>query len=396
MAPPFTIEHSNEDWNHEQEDVVHFCFLVHGHRGLSKDLSYLQAVMQSLSEREKRKRYQKDGMVHDIVVHSAVCNEGKTTDGVARGGQRLVDEMLSVITETMQNRTSTTVTISVVGNSLGGIYGRYAIAKLARENLHFNIFCTTATPHLGVSKHTYLPLPRSAEIGVAHAMGNTGKDLFRLNNLMKDMATSPEYILPLGAFRKRIAYANAFGTDFPVPAETAAFLSDQSTYPHHFVVENDVVVDEGGLVIARLHTPPSDDVDMHEIAKEHTDELVQMSTALDALGWKKVFVDIRKEIPIKIPMGRRISQSDSGSEEESSLDNLRRKKVVESRDLATAVKLDSSEGLHLPMGHNMIVAFSRSRISTLVNKGGRPVVDALARELVEDIFSWREEEKIAQ
>lgn len=399
LAPPFTIEHSNEDWNHEQEDVVHFCFLVHGHRGLSRDLSYLQAVMQSLSEREKRKRYQKDGMVHDIVVHSAVCNEGKTTDGVACGGQRLVDEMLSVITEKMQGRTSTTVTISVVGNSLGGIYGRYAIARLARENLHFNIFCTTATPHLGVSKHTYVPLPRSAEIGVAHAMGNTGKDLFRLNNLMKDMATTPEYILPLGAFRKRIAYANAFGTDFPVPAETAAFLSDQSTYPHHFIVENDVVVDEGGLVIAILHTPPasSDDVDIGAIATEqHTDELVQMSTALDALGWKKVFVDIRKEIPIKIPMGRRNSQSDSGSEaEETSLDNLRRKKVVASRDLATAIKLDSSEGLHLPMAHNMIVAFSRSRISTFVNKGGRPIVDALAKELVEDIFSWNEEVKTA-
>jgi hypothetical protein len=400
LAPPFAIEHPNDEWNHDQLDVVHFCFLVHGHRGLSKDLSYLQAVMQSLSEQEKRKRYKQDGLVHDIIVHPAVCNEGKTTDGVANGGQRLVDEMMSVIRQEMKHRKSKSVTVSIVGNSLGGIYGRYAIAKLAREqNLHFNIFCTTATPHLGVSKHTYISLPRSAEIGVAHAMGNTGKDLFRLNDLMKNMATTPEYTVPLGSFRQRIAYANAYGTDFPVPAETAAFLSDRSTYPHHFVVDNDVVVDEGGLVIARLHTPPLHDLEQYEIETDDTDELVQMSTALDSLGWKKVFVDIRKEIPIKFTMGRRSSQGDSGSDEDAcNLDNLRRKKVVESRDLATAIKLDSSEGLHLPMGHNMIVAFSRSRISTYMNKGGRPVVDALAKELVQDIFAWKEvdEKKVAR
>jgi hypothetical protein len=75
------------------------------------------------------------------------------------------------------------VTVSVVGNSLGGIYSRYAVAKLASQDeldyeLHFNIFCTTATPHLGISRHTYFPLPRSAENMVANAMGNTGKDLY--------------------------------------------------------------------------------------------------------------------------------------------------------------------------------------------------------------------------
>jgi hypothetical protein len=62
------------------------------------------------------------------------------------------------------------------------------------------------------------------------------------------------------------------------------------------------------------------------------------------------------------------------------------------------MKLDSSEGLYLPMGHNMIVAFSRSSIRTYMNKGGRPVVDALAKEVVEDIFSWKEvdEKKMAR
>jgi hypothetical protein len=39
----------------------------------------------------------------------------------------------------------------------------------------------------------------------------------------------------------------------------------------------------------------------------------------------------------------------------------------------------------------MMVAFSQSCISTFINKGGRPIVDALANELVEGIFSWKEE-----
>jgi|AntRauTorckE5430_2_1112549.scaffolds.fasta_scaffold05306_4 hypothetical protein len=50
------------------------------------------------------------------------------------------------------------ITVSLIGNSLGGLYSRYAIAKLSEESdvidrefllsggkikAHFNIFCTT-------------------------------------------------------------------------------------------------------------------------------------------------------------------------------------------------------------------------------------------------------------
>jgi len=168
--------------------LLRVCMYMHiltyiAHSLLLQDLSYLQAVMQSLAEQEKRKHFEENGIVQDIILHSAVCNEGKTTDGVMLGGQRLVEEMICVIKEEMETRSSSTVTVSMVGNSLGGIYSRYAIAKLAQSDelpydLHYNIFCTTATPHLGISRHTYLPLPRSAENVVAHAMGDTGKDLY--------------------------------------------------------------------------------------------------------------------------------------------------------------------------------------------------------------------------
>ena len=57
---------------------------------------------------------------------------------------------------------------------------------------------------------------------------------FRITNIIKAMCTSTKFLKPLRAFRKRIAYANAYDTDFPVPLQTAAFLNHESTYPHYF------------------------------------------------------------------------------------------------------------------------------------------------------------------
>lgn len=567
LEPPFSCQ-VNLTSHLESPDVTHFCFLLHGHRGLSKDLTYMQIRMQQVAAAEKSKKLggQSDGEesqstppsptcsirqdtaaasqeesaaaaassdgspVHDMVVHNSVCNEGKTTDGIRNAGDRLVNEMRQVIEDEMTKRhpeleaylkallasekqqeeedekeplsspssvestTSTSqkeevpkvydITISILGNSLGGLYGRYAIAKLierhcvleprtdcwildGRFRLHLNIFCTTATPHLGVSRHTYVKLPRTAEIGVAHTMGTTGKDLFRLNDLLYSMATSPAYLQPLSKFRKRVAYANAYGTDFAVPASTAAFLSENSTYPHYIVETNTtktstrlladgttttIVQDEndvashGGLVIATLYTPAQPDGNVEEDddddegeflngdieensnasstslnshkSGDQEDELDQMSRSLDRLGWKKVFVDIRRELPgADFPksfwkFGQQSSdasdESDTNTEEAAAtassssssssrnpIPNLQslqlQNRVVESREVAAAVASPMDNRVALPLGHNMIVAFSRSRLLTFLNKGGRPIVDALAQELVEEIFTWDQE-----
>lgn len=475
--------------------VTHFCFLVHGHRGFSKDLSYLQHKMEQVASKTRRRRRKelrrqagdttvdvngitstttttpratsttspipeqtsstlsgtattvnedKDKFVpsYDLVVHSVTCNERKTDDGVAAGGTRLVEEILHVLRLEMMLRGPSNgklqiITISMLGNSLGGIYSRYAMSELVelcertgdggyildgKFLLYFNVFCTTATPHLGIAGHTFIPIPRTAEIGVAHALGNTGKDLFRLNDLMKRMATEGKFVAPLRAFRKRIAYANAYGTDFPVPLQTAAFLSKSSTYPHHFVEdsqdEDRLVVDDNGLVIATLHTPPQHQYDSSSdrspcvteeecfVDDEENDELVEMSRSLDSLGWKKVFIDVRKEIPkITLPKAlvRRTNstnvtnttetssgESDGDDNSKELIHQLKERGVVSSKDVAAALTkpLFFDEKFHWPMGHNMIVAFSRGPISAYINRGGRPVVDNLANELVHTIFSW--------
>lgn len=257
-------------------------------------------------------------------------------------------------------------------------------------------------------------------MGIGLALGDTGRDLFRMNDLMETMATCPTFLEPLRSFRKRVAYANAYGTDFPVPAQTAAFLCPTSDYPHHFVDGEDdwdrAVVDENedddNLIVATLHTRPADPSSAAE-EKHADDDIARMSHSLDSLGWKKVFVDIRGEIPVGVSLPRRLLRSLDGSDEqgdssrgENVVDDdgergaapcpvraLRGKKgpAVESRDVANAMSMTKHGRVTLPVGHNMICAFSRSRLSSLINRGGRPVMDGLASELVEDILSWKAE-----
>jgi Putative serine esterase (DUF676) len=492
--------------------TIHFCFLVHGHRGHSRDLSYVQAVMRRWASLQEASSSQR------CVVHSVRCNEKKTDDGVVAGGKRLMEEMVQVIRETCPPRrieSATTlqkVTISLWGNSLGGLYARYALSLLSETctvqsaaphcwvlddtyEIYLNVFCTTATPHLGISGHTFVALPRRAEIGLATAMGETGRDLFRLNSILYDMATQSSYVQPLSLFQKRICYANAYGTDFPVPASTAAFLSELSTVPHYFADdEDDATLDEASLVqIATLYTTPAfhKNSDRDAPIAPRTDatitssdmELAQMSVSLDSLGWKKVFVDMRKEVPhIVLPKSliRRSSSNmaanadiketktnvtttttassvtssteseRSSSEEEDDvvagdqskiaskskarpyIEPIHRLKkrfsksnpdscslILSSKDVAAAVSASallvtpsttaSNDGeksrsmnslhaeeedennyatIHWPLGHNMIVAFSRSRWSAHMNKAGRPIVDGLAKEIVNDIFAF--------
>jgi hypothetical protein len=40
----------------------------------------------------------------------------------------------------------------------------------------------------------------------------------------------------------------------------------------------------------------------------------------------------------------------------------------------------------------MIVAFSRSRLSSYLNRAGRPFVDGLAKDLVQDILSFSQQD----
>lgn len=194
----------------EDADVTHFLFLMHGVNGYALDLSYPEMMLKLFRDEKilqlignqqnsttaavQQRNQQPTPKRQYLVVHAATSNERKTKDGIVKGGKRLNEEMSQVITHEMKkknkrkNSTNTIkpeITISMFGNSLGGLYCRFAIAEFMKENnplmskytVKLNVFLTTATPHLGVSKQTYFPLPRTAEIGLAHTMGETGRDL---------------------------------------------------------------------------------------------------------------------------------------------------------------------------------------------------------------------------
>ena len=128
---------------------------------------------------------------------------------------------------------------------------------------------------------------------------------FRVNTLLWDMATSPKYLEPLGFFRKRIAYANAFQTDFPVPTETATFLHSMSQYPHHKISKH-----HDNKIISSFKTEKKNNTNIFSCSEERSAkdkimaDLEIMSRSLDSLGWTKTFVDLRSEIPLSINLSK--------------------------------------------------------------------------------------------
>lgn len=207
-------------------------------------------------------------------------------------------------------------------------------------------------------------------------------------------------------FRKRVAYANAFGTDFVVPTLTAAFLDEESHSLHYFDEYFEETTDEKiadevkhsidatatnnnscpavelGLVIASFHTRQGD-IQPDGSVKD----LTIMSSSLDALGWKKVFVDMRREIPfaISLPIGSNSKPSSNCPIQKLKSAN----KVVESRELAKVLSGNPSKAMiSLPLGHNAICAMSRGAVTLAMNGGGIPVVDSLATQLTNDVSSW--------
>jgi hypothetical protein len=429
-----------EESNNTRPSQLHFCFLVHGFMGNDNEMSYIetalnQAVIASSSDNEKNNQ--------KFFFHKATCNVDKTYDGIGNGGKRLAEEIKDYVKRSISHikqsqhsqkcdKATTTdsanITISFVGNSLGGLYSRYAIAELFNDRhgmkngfvihdgeedvsidgetqqqcktiqVYFNVFATTACPHLGVHRHTYITLPRFLEKASALFLGETGRDLFRLTGLLREMTLAPKYLDPLGSFRHRIAYSNAHNTDFQVPTKTAAFLCENSRYPHIFQRCDKFLTSPW---IAGIFQTKKMDKNMYEIISEYktttaehnTDEVndqIELSVSLDSLGWKKVFVDVRDLLPfsIRIPWINEKTLLEhtytKGKEksEEGCADDI----IFESRELIPFVT--ASNRLSVPLGHTTMVANSKTEFISWLNSKGRSVMDNFAIELINDMKSW--------
>lgn len=238
----------------------------------------------------------------------------------------------------------------------------------------------------------------------------------------------------------------AFGTDFQVPTNTAAFLSERSTYPHRYC---NVAEKEGLEFIASvLYTDPSDNASTcaHDTVESPSssetdteDDLLVMSRSLDALGWTKVFIDSRDGIPVPaLPKPRFMRRkpealdvraelkkfinekrtSSVGAENEGTGDelpvpeSLQRRRDQRPEDesgedtndggqderlSAAMVSLQSkelvelmnpSERIHFPLGHTVMVANSKSEAYAKINAKGKPIMNKLATDLVASISDY--------
>ena len=225
----------------QQQQQQHLIILVHGWLGNEKELLYLH---QQLEQRAPL----------NVHVHSSTCNAGKTFDGIKAGGQRLAQEILDQIQVVQQSHqqeeehnikansnVAVRPSLSLICNSLGGLYARMALGCMEIDQFHLfdpRIFCTLSTPHLGLRDNTWLH--RHLEFCVAKLLQQTGEDLFQHSNAIEEIGTAP-FLMALGRFQQRVAYANAHGTDVMVPTATAAFLA--ATDDLHTFVEQRAIVD---------------------------------------------------------------------------------------------------------------------------------------------------------
>ncbi|KAM6552822.1 hypothetical protein CsatB_013584 [Cannabis sativa] len=271
-----------EDVYNDRAKPEHLVIMVNGINGSDADWRYAAG---QFVERLPDK----------VFVHCSACNYAKLTfDGVDTMGERLAEEVLSVVSENPRMRK-----ISFVAHSLGGLVARYAIGSLYKSvpksepscinGNHLNEentntlmpslgqcqgkiaglepmnFVTVATPHLGSIGHKQLPflcglsfLEKSAPQTAHLIVGRSGKHLFLTDNddkkplllRMVNDCDDLKFISALRVFKRRVAYANA-NYDHMVGWRTSSIRrqselpkSDQLvvsdiTYPHIVRIERE-------------------------------------------------------------------------------------------------------------------------------------------------------------
>ena len=364
----------------------HLVVLIHGLMGTERDLAYLAQRVGSLGG-------------PSVLCHAVAANArgmyGSTVDGVASGGERACDEVQLVLKQNPSVRR-----LSVVGNSLGGLYGRYMVSALAKRldgqrELEAEAFVTVATPHLGIANLTYWPVPSVVESGIATLLQRTGGDLFRRDTLLADLALEAEYLEPLARFKRRRAYGSVRG-DFLVIPESALFLPDPDVLVEWRLVAAldseqpppapagrpaaaDGALGKAMSTVARIRRELGGDreddaegrivsiVDSRGAQRPDPETLARARV----LSGRKAgaFGGLPGQDGMILPtIPSRALGSDSGLQAmASSLDGLGWSKVI----------VDFPKA-RLPLNHNRICALSRNEIAKLVWQDGRRIMDDAA------------------
>jgi pimeloyl-ACP methyl ester carboxylesterase len=366
---------------------VHVVVLVHGYMGNALELGYLQTTL-----KQKAARIQEESPGSYFLVHSSTTNEGRTSDGIAAGGSRVAREVNEILANLSKENSKREISLSFVGNSLGGLYARYALSEIpslaAAPNdtekypgVQPKVFCTTATPHLGVSEHTYLPIPRVAEYVVAKAMSVTGEDMFRFTSIMERLACDPIFCNPLRSFQTRLAYANAHQTDFQVPTATAAFLVDSKKDANHRRVESNT---RPPFELLRVETVRRESTPAPSLSTSNPLSSSDLARHLDDMGWIKVFCDVRQHLwSARVPS--LLWSSSSSVSTSTSCQDDKDEECFTSGELLLRYGSTVDQRWHAPFGHTQMVANSKNSMYSKMNAGGRPIMDQLASDILQSI-----------
>jgi hypothetical protein len=427
--------------NQKAVSTLHIIVLVHGWLGNPKEMDYLKqslvrqaleagpttttATTTTATETTASATACKNPAIatvlsrnqhqHAFVVYSAEANSGTilTSDGIVAGGRRIANEIDQLVQRyttldhpQQQQQQPPNITLSLVGNSLGGLYCRYAISELQALQLKTvmpKLFVTTCTPHLGVSQHTFITLPSWIESPIARVMQQTGLDLFRRTSCIQEMTTQSRFVNPLRSFSRRIAFANVYGTDFQVPTATAAFWAPTESmhYEAKHLVDNEPENnhDEDGAnnnIVLQLVTHQCREHSLTETETETDPQLAEdnnyknigrnqlssqdLSVLLDEMGWTKVLVDVRHHLPLSFGRTRakrsiRRSPSSSQAKQESKWT---------ARELLE--EFDTGYFRSFPLGHTVMVANSKDTVNQYLNAGGKATMDYLASTMVQQLL----------
>jgi hypothetical protein len=366
------------DAPHTHTKDVHFVILSHGFVGSSRDLTYLRDAICKAGT----------SAGSSIITFCPTCNEGRTTDGVRKGGERLATSITRFLTSELSEMGDVgEVKLTLIGNSLGGLYARYAASLLfggdgqlvvGDRKIVPNMFVTTASPWLGISKQTFIPIPRFLEMTIGATLGETGRDLFRMNSLVYEMGTMERYLDPLRSFKRRVAMSNSRQTDFLVPHGTALWLHKGNGTPH---VREDVPEGTSNLIKGKYRVGgEGGGGEKAGGEKEHLkpgtveEENAIASVKLDELGWEKIVVDVTSTLP----SFRRFFRG-----------KKRRESRLAERTTLTSFEMDEllgekTERWTVPNGHNMIVANAKSKLYEKLYDKGKPCMDFLAVIIVDE------------
>ena len=152
------------------------------------------------------------------------CN---TNDGIRKGSQRVSNEIKSIL------RSNPSIhKLSIIGCSLGGMYGRYCLTQLFDTDNLTNTtingrkielinYISLATPHCGtVDRFSDAPCCCSCCAVILHIPQDAMKKyccypatlqellLFDQDNLLKKMATDELFLVPLRLFKQRLIFGN--------------------------------------------------------------------------------------------------------------------------------------------------------------------------------------------